>query len=348
MTTDPAGGRPAVPPPPPQASPTFAPPLPAREWKPAPPLAGVGVLIVVTWMVWARTASRVSLFVCAAAVVAVVVDLLWSRVVAGRAVPSVVANPAEATVGDLLPIAVRVDGPRQRVRVSLRSLPGDPIDVDVPATTRLTGAADNRHVATDVVVEIVATGVAGLIGVLHRRTVPLLRPLFIGPRPVPAADLVPDLIRTWGEGEPRPAPSGDLVRGVRPYVPGDPQRRVHWRATARVGDLVVKEVEDIDAPRILLALDLGAGGAAGERAAGRAAWYAEEALRRGYSVVLATAELDRRGDATRSRPVTAPVASFSDVTRRLAAAAAPGKPAIPPSTEVGAVLVVTDRGDSWR
>jgi uncharacterized protein (DUF58 family) len=348
VTTDPAGDRPTLPPPPERPSPPFAAPLPAREWKASPPLGGVGVLIVLTWMVWARAASRVSVFVCIAASVAVVVDLLWSRFRAARVTPTVTASPSEARVGDRIHVTLRLDGPRQRVRVSLRSLPSRPEDVDVPATVTFDGAPADRQVATSVIVEVVGTGVAGLIGVLHRRTVPLLRPLFVGPRPVEAADVFPDLVRTWGEGEPRPAPSGDLVRGVRPYVPGDPQRRVHWRATARVGDLVVKEVEDIDAPRILLALDLGAGGAAGERAAGRAAWYADEGLRRGYTVVLATAELARDGDRTRSRPVTAPVTSASDVTRRLAAAAAPGKPAIPATTEVGTVLVVTDKGDTWR
>jgi hypothetical protein len=56
-------------------------------------------------------------------------------------------------------------------------------------------------------------------------------------------------------------------------------------------------------------------------------------------VVLATAERDRL--------VTAPVRSFSEVNRRLAAAALPGHPTIPiDATEP--VLLVTDRGDSWR
>lgn len=346
MTTDPTGGRP------PQSAPVPTPPSPVpvatREWRPAPPLIGVGVLIVLTWMVWARTASRVSLFVCVVGAVAILVDLLWSRFRSARVAPTVVANPVECRVGDRIHVVVRLDGPRQRAQVSLRSIASRPLDVDVPSTVTFDGIPSGRQVATAVVIEVLGDGVAGLIGVLHRRTVPLLRPLHVGPRPLPAAEAFPDLMRTWGDGEARAAPSGDLVRGVRPYLPGDPQRRVHWPATARVGDLVVKEVEDIDAPYLLIAVDLGAGGAAGERAAGRAAWYAEEAVRRGYTVVLATAELARQGDRTGSRPVTAPVTSSSDVTRRLAAAAAPGKPAIPPETEAGAVLLVTDRGDTWR
>jgi uncharacterized protein (DUF58 family) len=357
VTTDPGGGRPRPPAGPAAgpargasgAAPPLGPPPPrTREWKATPPLVGALVLVVLAWSVWARTGSRVALFAGAATAVAAVGDLLWSRFLAARVVATVVANPVEARVGDAVHVTVRFDGPRQRARASLAGVAPEPLDVEVPSTVTFDGVAPGRQVATAVVVEVTSSGVAGLAGVLHRRTVPLLRALFVGPRPLPAAEAFPDLVRTWGEGEPRPAPSGDLVRGVRPYVPGDPPRRVHWRAAARVGDLVVKEVEDVDAPRILLAVDLGAGGAAGERAAGRAAWYAEEGMRRGYAVLLATAELARDGDRTRSRPVTGPVRSPGDVTRRLAAAAGPGKPALPPATEAGSVLLVTDRGDTWR
>ena len=73
---------------------------------------------------------------------------------------------------------------------------------------------------------------------------------------------------------------------------------------------MVKEVEDPAAPRLVVALDLAGGGLAGELAAGRAAWYAYEALGRGYDVVLATVE---PGGA-----VTARVGPPTDVNQRLA------------------------------
>jgi len=36
---------------------------------------------------------------------------------------------------------------------------------------------------------------------------------------------------------------GSEVFGVRQYQPGDPLRRIHWRSTARRGDLIVREFE---------------------------------------------------------------------------------------------------------
>ncbi|HEX6500014.1 MAG TPA: DUF58 domain-containing protein [Micromonosporaceae bacterium] len=42
---------------------------------------------------------------------------------------------------------------------------------------------------------------------------------------------------------------------LREYVPGDELRRVHWRTTARVGDLMVREHLDTSLPRIVVLLD---------------------------------------------------------------------------------------------
>ena len=102
---------------------------------------------------------------------------------------------------------------------------------------------------------------------------------------------------------------------------------------------MVKEVEEPGAPRLVIVLDLGGGGLAGEMAAGRAAWYAYEALRRGYEVVLATAEP--------AGPVTAPLGPPRDVNQRLARVVR-GTPPVPlhrPAT--AAVVTVTPQGDSW-
>jgi uncharacterized protein (DUF58 family) len=55
--------------------------------------------------------------------------------------------------------------------------------------------------------------------------------------------------------------AGQEYLGVREYRPGDPQRAVHWRSTARVGQLVVREFEEEVQSRVTLVL---AGGDYGE------------------------------------------------------------------------------------
>jgi uncharacterized protein (DUF58 family) len=45
-------------------------------------------------------------------------------------------------------------------------------------------------------------------------------------------------------------------RGVRPYVPGDLPRRIHWRATARTGDVQSKQFEQAATPTLALFLDI--------------------------------------------------------------------------------------------
>lgn len=47
-----------------------------------------------------------------------------------------------------------------------------------------------------------------------------------------------------------------LFRGVREFQPGDPPRAVHWRSSARLGRLVVREFESLRSGSALLLLDL--------------------------------------------------------------------------------------------
>lgn len=47
-----------------------------------------------------------------------------------------------------------------------------------------------------------------------------------------------------------------LFAGVRPYVAGDPMRRIHWRASARLGAPVTRRFEPVHERQILIALDL--------------------------------------------------------------------------------------------
>ena len=86
--------------------------------------------------------------------------------------------------------------------------------------------------------------------------------------------------------------------GVRPYVPGDPMRRIHWRQTARTGKLSVIEFEESQATNLVIALDLEKGTEVGEGgdttleyAVRLAATLAQQAIEQGTSVRLLLPEM---------------------------------------------------------
>ena len=299
--------------------------------------AGALIIAGAGWTLWQDTGSRLFAFVCFAALVAIVVDLLLAVVATRRVTVTVAAGPVNAYVGDRVPFTLSLAGPSLTFYVK-SLVPGGVEAVTPPGSGAFVSFVDRRQVVAYLDVEVTGSGLCGLVTCTRRKSVRLPAPLHVGPRPVAPPHAFPELFGAWGEGAPRPAAVGDIVRGVRDYVPGDPVRRVHWPSSARRGDLVVKEVEDPAAPRLVVALDLGGGGLAGELAAGRAAWYAYEALGRGYEVVLATVE--------QAGAVTARVGPATDVNQRLARADR-GSLRLPPGGPAAAVVMVTPQGDTW-
>jgi len=83
--------------------------------------------------------------------------------------------------------------------------------------------------------------------------------------------------------------SGFELHGVREYAQGESLRRVHWRSTARRGQLMVKELEDAPRDEIAVLLDADATAVVGEsfdvqvRAAGS---ILDSYVRRGRRAVL--------------------------------------------------------------
>lgn len=61
------------------------------------------------------------------------------------------------------------------------------------------------------------------------------------------------------EGNPSQALSqSDMnFHALRPYVPGDDRRHVHWKSTARAGQLLVRQFEETRMSTVLVALDTG-------------------------------------------------------------------------------------------
>lgn len=59
---------------------------------------------------------------------------------------------------------------------------------------------------------------------------------------------------------------------LRPYAPGDDRRHVHWRSTARAGQLMVRQFEESRMSRVVVALDTG-----------RSAWLDDDEFELGVS-----------------------------------------------------------------
>jgi uncharacterized protein (DUF58 family) len=92
----------------------------------------------------------------------------------------------------------------------------------------------------------------------RRRRVPVEGATLVLPRTVPIPS--PGFIETALarepsiRSEPRRGPGPEYL-GVREYRPGDPIRQIHWRLTARHGELVVRDLEEERMPRLAIWVD---------------------------------------------------------------------------------------------
>ena len=83
-----------------------------------------------------------------------------------------------------------------------------------------------------------------------------------GPRAVRARTAAPGQRRSSAQRRalvPVPSPAHDEFLTLRDYEVGDDLRRIHWRSTARLGELVVREDESAWQPETVLVLDNRAG-----------------------------------------------------------------------------------------
>lgn len=82
-------------------------------------------------------------------------------------------------------------------------------------------------------------------GLIRRHAVvPVRAEIIVHPDPgrIDPRFLVPDAARTRGDGFEVPRPGDDEFYGLRDHRPGDRLRHISWRATARAGKLVVREM----------------------------------------------------------------------------------------------------------
>jgi uncharacterized protein (DUF58 family) len=232
------------------------------------------------------------------------------------------ASP-DAMVGARHDLHLRLRGQVGRVEVRVVDPPGEWWRTASPADGLIPRVAAHRGVFDTIRVELRSSAPLGVFVRVRFVRIRLPVPLHVGPRPILAAP------RLW----PRPDNAalsnvsssvhgaGDTVRAVRPYVPGDAARLVHWPTSARRGSLVVREHEPPPALGVALVVDLSGSAEDAENAASRAAGIGRATLAAGGAVWCCTHEADG--------PVSAPVANARDLGRRLARAE-PGDPGVAP------------------
>jgi uncharacterized protein (DUF58 family) len=175
----------------------------------------------------------------------------WLVVVARRPGLTVtVSRPIEATVDVPFDVDLRVRNSGKRPTPPLRvtsELPGgadflapvtgylDPVDpgeqtvLTVPRVPKRRGAATHSTIVVD--------AIAPFGFFTSRQRADVAHGLWVAPRIVAPID-VPAVLGAQVDGSGPMGPGLD-VRGVREWRPGDAVRHVHWRSTARTGQLAV-------------------------------------------------------------------------------------------------------------
>ena len=252
-------------------------------------------------------------------------------------VGAVATAPQDATVGRVLTVRVDMTGRARglRVRVAIDpEHPGHWTSADAPCRGETALIPMQRGVFSDLVIDVRSSSPLGLVGWSRRVRVHLDRPIEVAPRTIPMRFEPVRGADQRADAQPRSSASGqEVTRGVREYVDGDAIRLVHWPATARTGEVMVRELEGPQRPRLVVAVDLRGPEPDAEIAASRASGLALAALASGSLVDLATVE----ADGTRIGSVRSPL----EVGRRLARAV-PGAPAtgsVAPGVEVRHVRV---------
>lgn len=231
----------------------------------------------------------------------------------------------DATVGDPIDLTITSSGSRSIIRLAATDPATGHVAIDVPAEGCITATPLRRGVIEAFDAAVTCDAPFGLAKATRAVSISLDSPIEVAPRPVPHA--LPAAMASSKDGDGAPlhrVGDGDVVRSLREYSMGDAPRLIHWVASARAGDLRVKELEPPDHPRLEVVVDVSL--ASAETAASQAAGLIRAGLNNGLPVVLHTFDLQG--------PMSGPVGSALEAGRRLARAV-PGTP--PPASSPDAV-----------
>lgn len=306
---------------------------------------GLFALASLAFLAWLVSRREAHLAIAIACLAAIVIDV----VLAARAVAKAeldLRGPDEAAAGAPSTWTLQVRGWVRPITLTPRlTARQDAVLVPDGRVSELTWPALQRGTVPFAVVDLTSSGPLGLGRAGRRQQVVLPAPLHVTPAKVDV-DVAWPKARAIGFGTVEGSTIGDdLVRSIRPYQHGDGRRRVHWKATAHHGQLMVRESDGLGVVLVRVIADLGFPGPGAELAAARTAAVAIAALDRGWNVELVT--LDAADEVPRlaslgapfGQPptlvappllplptISAPVRNAREVRRRLATAAC-GTPA---------------------
>lgn len=334
--------------------------------RPTPLAWGAIALALLSSLLWLATESRPQMAVAITLLAALALDAVVARMALSR-LELEVRGPSLAVAGESTEWEVAITGLRRPISLRpARSPRPRPIGIAAGSPGRVRMAAFPAGVIKDLVFDLSASGPIGLVEAARRVRVDLDQEVAIGPRPVPVEVEWPRR-RAVAFGTVETSPRGDdLYRSVRPYVRGDERRRIHWKATAHHGELMVRESEGtgVVALQVAVEIDPDQPGPPAEYVAGVAAWLVGEALARGWVVQMVTLEVPAEASPpvrlgspfgpppTPAVPAPRPiqlrarrVSGAEAVNRRLASL---GCGSVHPPPWSGPACVVSRGGIEWR
>ncbi len=277
----------------------------------SPPAAADHELVTVLW----------------ASLLAILVIGIVAPMVLVRRVTVAASSTRDATVGQSVDLTVDLHGPSGGVEIRALDPTGPWQRTAAPGRGTVAHLADRRGLFHAVRVEVRITAPLGVLAAHRVHLLPLPFAVEVAPRSLPVTWLpAPAPVADSAVERSLAAATGDLVRSVRPYVAGDAPHLVHWPSSARIGDLVVRELEEPAPLGQAIVLDLRDLGVDTERAASFASGAAHAVLAAGGHLMLVTCEAHG--------PVAAEVRSLLDVGRRLARAVPGQPPEVPPGWPV--------------
>lgn len=229
-------------------------------WRPT--IFGVVLIVILVVALVVRLAvadPSVAGLVWSGLAAAALLGALWPLATVRTVGLRIVHAPTDLVVGQLSSLDVELSGRASGLTLRCAGSPLLVADVISPGVTRLPLEVAARGAYRSIRVDLGSDAPFGVAMAQRGRTLELPRQLLVGPASTPVRVTVGELAGEQTDALPRGVSmSGESVRSVRPYVMGDPSHLVHWPTSARVGSLVVRELEPPVATGLAIVVDLNA------------------------------------------------------------------------------------------